>query len=95
MVKKKDLKLLLNLNFLDYTNQTYLIGKYDLPYIKCPDVFHIDYLALYSEKRNYCKTPNTCLCFYQYDNRFDGADGLFNAIYYHNEILLLKFKERV
>lgn len=94
MVKKKALKKLINLNFIDYTNQTYLVGKYDLPYVRCPDIVNPDYLALYSEVINYKKTDNTCVCFYQYDNKFDGINGLFNAIYYNDEKLLSKYKER-
>lgn len=94
MVEKKKLKQLINLNVLDYTNQTYLVGKYDLPYVSCPDFVDIDYLALYSEVRNYLKTDRTAVCFYQYDKVFDGVNGLYNAIYYHNEKLLTKYKER-
>ena len=66
MVKKNNLKKLINLNFTDLTNQTYLVGKYDLPYVMCPDVVNPDYLTLYSETNNYFKTDNTCICFYQY-----------------------------
>lgn len=94
MVKKKDFKRLLNLNFTDLTQQTYSVGKYDLPYIVCPSNIGIDYLALYSHKGEYNKTDNTAVCFYQYDNTFDGLHGLFNAIYYDNEKLLIKYRER-
>lgn len=94
MKKKKNLKKLLNLNFVDITNNTYLIGKYDMPYVRCPDVVDIDYIALYSEVSNYRKTSSTCVCFYQYDNKFDGMNGLFNAIYYGDEKRLHKYKER-
>lgn len=34
------------------------------------------------------------MCFYAYDNSFDGLNGLFNAIYYKNKKLLAKYKER-
>ena len=94
MVKKNDLKKLLNLNFVDLTNQTYSCGKYDLPFVRCPSNINIDYLALYSEIKNYCKTENTCVCFYQYDLKFDTIKGIFNAIYYNDEKLLAKYKER-
>lgn len=94
MIKKNNLKKLINLNFTDYTNQTYLVGKYDLPYIRCPDIVNPDYLALFSEIKNYNKTDNTCLCFYQYDYKFDGINGIFNAIYYQNKKLLSQYKER-
>ena len=94
MKKKKNLIKLLNLNFTKYTNQTYLVGKYDLPYVTCSDVVNPDYLALYSETNNYYKTENTCICFYLYDNKFDGIKGIYNAIYYDDEKLLAKYKER-
>lgn len=94
MVKKNNLKKLINLNFIDLTNQTYLIGKYDLPYVTCHDIENPDYLCLYSETNNYFKTDNTCICFYQYDNMFDGIKGIFNAIYYQDEKLLAKYKSR-
>lgn len=94
MVKKNNLKKLINLNFTDLTNQTYLVGKYDLPYVTCSEVVNPDYLALYSETNNYFKTENTCICFYQYDNKFDGIRGIYNAIYYGDEKLLAKYKVR-
>lgn len=94
MKEKKNLIKLLNLNFTKYTNQTYLVGKYDLPYVTCSDVVNPDYLALYSETNNYFKTENTCICFYLYDNKFDGIKGIYNAIYYDDEKLLAKYKER-
>lgn len=79
MVKKNNLKKLINLNIVDYTNQTYSVGKYDLPYVNCLNIVNPDYLALYSENNNYFKTNNTCVCFYQYDNKFDGIKGIYNA----------------
>lgn len=94
MVKKNNLKKLINLNFIDFTNQTYLIGKYDLPYVTCSDCVNPNYLALYSESNNYFKTENTCVCFYLYDKKFDGIKGIYNAIYYKDEKLLAKYKER-
>ena len=94
MVKKDNLNKLINLNFLEYTNQSYLIGKYDLPYARCPDILDIDYLALYSERNKYFKTDRTAICFYQYDIVFDGPKGLFNAIYFQDKKLLDKYKKR-
>ncbi|MDD2433735.1 MAG: DUF4417 domain-containing protein [Bacilli bacterium] len=94
MVKKKDLKQLLNLNFTTLSEQTYSVGKYDLPYVICPENISIDYLALYSHVGEYNKTDNTAVCFYQYDNVFDGIYGIFNAIYYRDEKRLRFFKER-
>ena len=94
MVKKDNLNKLINLCFLEYTNQSYIIGKYDLPYVRCPDILDIDYLALYSERNKYLKTNRTAVCFYQYDIYFDGINGLFNAIYYQDKKLLAKYKKR-
>ena len=93
-MRRKSIKELLNLNFVDYTNQTYYLGEFDLPYIKCTINEDLDYLALFSEVKDYHKSDKTGVCFYQYDNVFDGICGLFNAIYY-NDVSLLKFyKER-
>lgn len=93
-MKKKDFKKLLNLNFTDLTEQTYSIGKYDLPYVCCHSDINIDYLALYSNVGEYNKTNNTAVCFYQYDSVFDGLYGLYNAIYYNQKDILAKYKER-
>ena len=95
MVKKKNLKKLLNLNFVDLTNKTYHIGKYDLPYVNCPNVLNPDYLALYSERCNYFKTENTWVCFYIFDKEFDTINGIYNAIYYNNQTKLKKIKEKL
>ena len=51
MRKKDNLRKLLNLNYVDLTNQTYHIGEFDFPNIKCPNGVSPDYLALYSEKK--------------------------------------------
>jgi len=93
-MRRKSIKELLNLNFADYTNKTYYLGKYDLPYIICNSSVNIDYLALYSELNDYHKTEKTCVCFYHYDKVFDGIYGLFNAIYYNENSLLDFYKER-
>lgn len=93
-MRRQSIKELLNLNFVDYTNKTYYLGKYDLPYVKCIINVVFDYLALYSEVSDYHKTINTCVCFYQYDNVFDGICGLFNAIYYNDVSLLNFYKKR-
>ena len=94
MIKKKNLKKLLNLNFVDLTNRTYNLGKYNLPYVKCPNLVNPDYLALYSETYNYHKTDRTFICFYQYDIKFDNIKGIFEAIYHNDIKLLKKYKER-
>ena len=51
-------------------------------------------VAGFSPTADYNKTPNTAVAFYLYDDTFDGIDGLYNAIYYKDEKLLKKFKER-
>lgn len=91
---KEDLKEKLNLNYLNLINKTQCNGYFDLPCVLSPFKVNIDYLALYSDKFEYDKTNNTCVCFYEYDKVFDNINGLFNAIYYQNESLLNKYKER-
>lgn len=90
----KELENLLNLNYLDYTNKTNKVGKYDLPCLKCPALYNIDYIALYKELKNYNKTENTAVSFYQYDKEFDGINGLSNAIWYNDRKRLDFFKRR-
>src|SRR5574344_659239 len=70
-------------------------GNYDMPVIgNFDDLTCIEYLALYSEPKDYTKTINTCVCFYQYDHVFDGIHGLYNSIIYQDEERLKKFRER-
>ena len=90
----KELNSLLNLNYLDLTNKTHKVGKYDLPSVKCPAIYDIDYIALYKELRNYQKTPKTVISFYQFDKEFDGINGLSNAIWYNDKRRLEFFKRR-
>lgn len=90
----KELKKMLNLNYLDLTNKTNKVGKYDFPCLKCPALYNIDYIALYGELKGYQKTTNTAIGFYQYDKVFDGKNGLWNAIKYNDENRLNFFKER-
>ena len=91
---KKDLRRLLNLTYLNYTNKTLAIGDYDLPQLYCNTNIIPDYLALYNQPGDYHRTAYTCVCFYNYDNSFDGIHGLFNAIYYDDKKLLCFYKER-
>ena len=92
--RKKDLRRLLNLNYLNYTNKTHAVGDYDLPQLYCSTKIIPDYLALYNQPGDYQRTAYTCVCFYTYDNSFDGIHGLFNAIYYNDKKLLHFYKER-
>lgn len=82
MRRKKNLKKLLNLGILDYTNTTFKIGDLDMPYVRCGVIPEIDFLATYSQPGTYFKTQNTCVSFFEYDERFDGLYGLWNGIYY-------------
>ena len=91
---EKDLKDKLNLKFMDLINKTTCCGLYDMPKVLSPRHVNIDYLALYSDKHDYTKTNNTCVCFYEYDKVFDSKNSLFNAIYNNDINLLSKYKER-
>ena len=91
---EKDLKDKLNLKFMDLINKTTCCGLYDMPKVLSPRHVNIDYLALYSDRHDYTKTNNTCICFYEYDKVFDSKNGLFNAIYNNDINLLSKYKER-
>lgn len=94
MNNKKQLTKLLNVNYLKYSNKTLSCGEYDLPALYCNTDEYPDYIALYSNKNEYFKTKNTAVAFYQYDNVFDGKNGLFWAIYFNDENRLKFFKER-
>ncbi len=82
MHKKKNLKRLLNLGFLDYTNLTPKYGELDMPYVRCKRMPKIDYMATYSQPSTYFHSNGTCVTFFEYDIFFDGLYGLWNAIYY-------------
>jgi len=94
MKKKKNLKKLLNLGILDYTNLTPKYGELDMPYVRCQVIPDIDYLATYSQPSTYFYSPNTCVSFCEYDVFFDGLYGLWNAIYYGVEELQEFYIER-
>lgn len=80
--KKKNLRKLLNLGILDYTNLTPKYGELDMPYVRCKKIPKIDYLATYSQPSTYFHSEDTCVTFFEYDIFFDGLYGLWNAIYY-------------
>ncbi len=82
MRKKKNLRKLLNLGILDYTNLTPKYGNLDMPYIRCEKVPNIDYMATYSQPSTYFHSSGTCVTFFEYDVFFDGLYGLWNGIYY-------------
>ena len=81
---KNDLKKKLNLSYLDLTNKTRKVGIYNFPRLLCNPSVLPDYIALYTQPSEYHRTLKTCLAFYNYDNTFDGIDGLYNAIYYND-----------
>ena len=82
MRKKRNLKKLLNMGILDYTNLTPKLGDLDMPYVCCDGIPNIDYLATYSQPSTYFCSQNTAVSFFEYDIYFDGLYGLWNAIYY-------------
>lgn len=91
---EEDLKEKLNLKYMDLINKTTCCGMYDMPKVLSPKYVNIDYLALYSNKNEYNKTNNTCVCFYEYDKIFDSKNSLYKAFYENDIKLLNKYKER-
>ena len=91
---KSNLAKLLNLNYLRYSNKTHSAGEKDLPALYCTTEVYPDFLALYSEPGLYCATNKTAVCFFNYDESFDGKNGLFWAIYYNDEERLNYFRKR-
>ena len=89
-----DLRKKLNLEFLRYTNLTHAAGKHDLPALACNTEVYPDYIALSGYPAQYHKTPLTAVGFWEYDEVFDGYEGLYNAIYYDQENLLERYRSR-
>lgn len=89
-----DLRKKLNLSYLRYTNLTHAAGKHDLPALACNTEVFPDYIALSGYPSQYHKTPLTAVGFWEYDEKFDGYEGLFNAIYYDQEDLLERYRSR-
>ena len=94
MKHKQNISKLLNLNYLHYTNKTISSGEKDLPALYCTTKSYPDFLALYSEPKLYCATNKTAVCFYNYDEDFDGKNGLYWAIYHNDEKRLSFFRDR-
>ena len=78
-----ELKEKLLLNYLDTSNTAMCSGEFDMPALRCNIDVYPDFLALDSEPGKYFKTNLTGVCFFRYDDRINGWDGLFNAIYYN------------
>lgn len=89
-----DLKKQLNLEYLKYANLTRSVGAHDLPALICHTRVFPDYIALSSYPAQFHKTPLTAVGFWEYDEKFDGVDGLFNAIYYGLEERLAYYRKR-
>ena len=94
MKRKHDLQKRLNLSYLDLTNKTWKVGEFDFPKLLCNPSVLPDYIALYTQPSEYHKTSLTCLAFYNYDDTFDGINGLYNAIYYNDKKRLDFYKKR-
>ena len=62
--KDKDMRKLLNYNILNLLDKAHRSGTLDLPSISCNTSVFPDYLALYSQPRNYHLTDNVAVCFY-------------------------------
>lgn len=90
----RDLKRLLNLNYLTYTNKTRAAGIHDLPALSCNTSVLPDYIALSNHPGDFHHTPLTAVAFYLYDSDFDGKDGLYNSIYYGDEKRQRYFRDR-
>ena len=89
-----DLYKKLNLEFLRYTNLTHAVGKHDLPALECNTKVLPDYIALSSYPAQFHKTSLTAVGFWEYDEKFDGYDGLYNTIYYNQKDLLQYYRKR-
>ncbi len=94
MKSKRDLQKRLNLSYLGLTNKTWKVGEFDFPKLLCNPSVLPDYIALYTQPSEYHKTNKTCVAFYNYDDTFDGMDGLYNAIYYNDKRRLDFYKKR-
>lgn len=95
-MRNKDLRNKLNLSVLNVTEQDYFAGFFELPSLACPydDKLLIDYIALYQDVKEYRKTARTAICFYAYDNVWNGRFGLYQSIYFDDKKKLSFFRER-
>lgn len=84
---------LLNLGILNVLDSI-PCSEEGIPQIGLHHIPYIDYCALYSDLCEYDKTDSTCLTFYEYDNVFDGRNGLWNSLVYDDKRALNAFKNR-
>lgn len=68
--------------------------KYDLPALACNTDIFPDYIALSRQPSLYHKTELTAVGFWEYDDVFNGHNGLEAAIYYGLEDRLDCFRKR-
>lgn len=90
----RNMNRLLNYNFLDLTNKAPRSKILGMPMLHCDTKIYPDFLALYPETGLYHKTFRTAVTFYSYDIVFDGKNGLFQAIYFHDTPRLDYFQKR-
>ncbi|MCQ2554694.1 MAG: DUF4417 domain-containing protein [Clostridia bacterium] len=76
------------------TNKTVKSVHSQLPEIGSFVNEYPDFLALDTEPHLFHKTPNTGICWFIRDSKFDVIDGLYNAIIYKNTDLLKHYKQR-
>lgn len=89
-----DLEKACCLNYLRLTNKTHAVGRWGLPELICTTEVYPDFIALFGQPGLYHHTSLTAVGFWQYDEVFDGIDGLFNAIYYNDQELLDWYQRR-
>lgn len=82
------------LTYLKYTNKTHYGMNYEMPNISYHGDKLPDYLALYGDIKDYHKTDNTFVCFYEYDKVFNNRNGLLSAILFNDKRLLDKFNKK-
>lgn len=92
---KKDMIKKLNLNYTTLTSRTIKEPVENFPLITnkfFPELMP-EYLVLYSEKSLY-GMEKSAVCFYLFDDEFNGQHGLWCSIYYNNKKDLNYYYER-
>lgn len=94
MVKKGNLKNLLNLHIADLLNRCDLTSDLNLPIIESDIQKEFDYIATHRLKNEYNYPNDYLLSFYEYDYLFDGKNGLFNFIYNNDKTELQRLRNK-
>lgn len=94
MKRKKNLRKLLNLEYLKVSNKTISVGEKDFPKMFCDIEEYPDFIALYNESGLYHKTERTCVGFFEYDKVFNGRYGFIESIWWNDEEKLYDYAER-